>query len=57
MEDLTALRTKISNSVYLGQADDFSITGSVYHFGSNEVLSEIPPEMYLEATFTYGSKK
>ena len=58
VEDLTApYGEKISNSVYLGQADDFSITGSVYHFGSNEVLSEIPPEMYLEATFTYGSEE
>ena len=55
MEDLTIpYGEKTSNSIYLGQGDDFSITGSVHHFGTNEVLSEIPPAMYLEATFTYG---
>ena len=58
IDDLTApYGEKISNSIHLGQGDDFSITGSVYHFGTNEVLSEIPSDMYLEATFTYGSEE
>ena len=57
IDDLSApYGEKLSNSIYLGQGDDFSISGSVYHFGTNEVLDEISSEMYVEASFRYGNQ-
>ena len=43
-------------SLYLGQGDEFSFTGAVYHTGSGQRLEEVPSDLTVQFTMVYGTE-
>ena len=56
IEDLTPpSSTPSGTSVYLGQGDEFRMSGHVYYSGSGVVAFDIPDDMVVEYTVIYGT--
>ena len=57
IEDLTPPSSSPSGtSVYLGQGDEFRMSGHVYYSGSGIVAFDIPDDMEVEYTVIYGTQ-
>ena len=55
-EDLTApIIPVLGTSLYLGQGDAFSVSGSVYHEGTGALISEVTPDLTVMLSMVYGS--
>ena len=55
-EDLTEpIIPAVGVSLYLGQGDGFSISGSVYHEGTGIRISEVTPDLTVVLSMVYGS--
>jgi len=58
VSDLTAPFAGVSGtSIYLGQGDEFSVSGTVVHSGSNSVIDDITPDLAVQASLVYGSEE
>ena len=56
-EDLTSpIVETIGTSLYLGQGDEFSFTGAVYHVGSGLRLDEVPSDLTVQIAMVYGTE-
>ena len=55
-EDLTApIIPALGTSLYLGQGDSFTISGSVYHEGTGAPIEESTPDLTVVLSMVYGS--
>ena len=58
IEDLTPpTASAVGTSVYLGQGDEFRMSGLVYYNGSGVVAIDIPDELKVEYTVIYGTQE
>ncbi len=46
----------MGTSLYLGQGDEFSFTGTVYHAGSGQRLEEVPSDLTVQFSLVYGTE-
>ena len=55
-EDLTApIIPALGTSLYLGQGDSFSLSGSVFHEGTGVPIEETTPDLTVVLSMVYGS--
>ena len=55
--DLTPpLVETLGTSLYLGQGDEFSFTGVIYHTGSGQRLEGVPSDLTVQVTMVYGTE-
>ena len=55
-EDLTApIIPSLGTSLYLGQGDSFSVSGTVYHEGTGTPIEEVTPDLTVVLSMLYGS--
>ena len=58
IEDLTPPQAEAAGvSVYLGQGDEFRMSGFVYHSGSGSLAADIPEDLEVEFTVIYGTQE
>jgi len=58
IEDLTPPQAEAEGvSVYLGQGDEFRISGFVHHSGSGSLAADIPEDLEVEFTVIYGTQE
>ena len=58
IEDLTPPQAEAEGvSVYLGQGDEFRMSGFVYHSGSGSLAADIPEDLEVEFTVIYGTQE
>jgi len=56
-EDLTPpIVESQGTSLYLGQKDEFSVTGAVHHAGSSLRLEEVPSDLSVRLSMIYGTE-
>jgi hypothetical protein len=58
IEDLTPPSSLAAGtSVYLGQGDEFRMSGHVYHSGSGVIAMDVPADLKVEYTVVYGTQE
>ncbi len=58
IEDMTPPQASpVGVSVFLGQGDEFRMSGQIYYFGSGVIAIDIPDELKVEYTVVYGTQK
>ena len=43
-------------SLFLGQGDEFLLSGFVYHLGSGELLNDVPSDLSVQLSMIYGTE-